>query len=79
MLLRDSLDEMGKCYIADTRKVADTIGSDTVSAAARGMFLNLGKSKLAEFGGPVTLNMACTIAKDELFTRKRKYQIVCTS
>uniref|UniRef100_A0A1X7TFM8 Uncharacterized protein n=1 Tax=Amphimedon queenslandica TaxID=400682 RepID=A0A1X7TFM8_AMPQE len=41
LLLGDRLDEMVKRYIADTRKVGGTIGTDKVRAGARGILLNL--------------------------------------
>ena len=62
LLLGDRLDEMVKQYVADTRKVGGTIGTDTVRAGARGILLSLDRSRLAEFGGPLTLTKAWAVS-----------------
>ena len=62
LLLGDRLDEMVKQYVADTRKVSGTIGTDTVRAGARGILLSLDRSRLAEFSGPVTLTKAWAVS-----------------
>lgn len=53
---------MVKRYVADTRQVGGTIGTDTVRAGARGILMSLDRTRLAEFGGPVTWSKAWAVS-----------------
>ena len=61
-MLGDRSDEMVKRYVANTRKVGGSIGTDTVRAGARGILMSLDRTLLAEFGGHVTQTKAWAVS-----------------
>ncbi len=62
LLLGDKLDFMVQKYIADMRKTGGAISSSIVRAGERGILLSLGRTMLAEFGGPATLTRSWAIS-----------------
>ena len=75
VLLGDRLDGMVQryMYVSDIRKVGGAISTDIVRAGAKGILLNQDRTRLAEFGGPVTLTKvwAVSLLKRMNFTKRR--------
>ena len=68
------MDAMVRCYINRMREKGGIINTSIVKAAARGILLSQERSRLAEFGGPATLNNSMGkifIKEDELYKKTR--------
>ena len=73
LLLGERLDSMVQKYISDTRKVGGSVSTAVVIAGAKGILMTQDRTRLAEFGGPVTLTKAWAISllKRMNYTKRR--------
>ena len=73
LLLGERLDSMVQKYIADTRKVGGSVSTAVVITGAKGILMNQDRTRLAEFGGQVTLIKAWAISllKRMNYTKRR--------
>ena len=61
LLLGERLDSIVQKYIAVTRKVGGSVSTAVFIAGAKGILMTQDRTRLAEFGGPVTLTKVWAI------------------